>query len=133
MQQNRVVGLVNRSGSEGQRPCKDNSEDCKWATLSAKWVVVCTLMGCLHSREAQGSGRIRQGKVVAGTRISDLTYCTAAGIGSLMAWEPWSLAANGPDRVRAKQRHWKLSGIFTMNVLQQDLASLSFESCRFLL
>lgn len=29
-------------------------------------------------------------------RISDLTY----GIGSLMAWEPWSLAANGPDRVR---------------------------------
>lgn len=81
MQQNRAVGLIKRSGSEGQRPCEGNSEDWRCVTLSAKRVVICTLRGCLHSREAQEEGGIKAGKVVAGMRISDLTY----GIGSLGA------------------------------------------------
>lgn len=75
-------------------------------------------MGCLHSREAQQQGAIKAGKVVAGMRISDLTY----GIGSLMAWEPWSLAANGPDRVRTTTTSLE---VFRMNGVQQILAFLS--------
>lgn len=78
--------------------------------------------GLSQSREAEGKGGdiIRRGKVVAGMRISDFTC-----LPSQSGLEPWSLAADGATPCLQHN----VTGT-SINVLQQDLASLSFGYCR---